>query len=89
VRLAAVTTGRQGRSARGAAEALILPARETLLHLACVASGLGVALVGALLFSTGNAALAVGSGQLFALGAAGLAPPRLGSFGHGGPPLQI
>ena len=43
-----------------------------LLRLACVLSGLGVALAGALLFSTGHAAQAVCGGTLFALGAAGV-----------------
>ena len=42
-----------------------------LLHLACVLSGLGVALVGALLCSSGHAAHVVAGGLLFALGAAG------------------
>jgi hypothetical protein len=46
-----------------------MPAREMLLHLACVLSGLGVALAGALLFSTGHAAHAVCGDFLFALGA--------------------
>jgi hypothetical protein len=49
-----------------------MPAREMLLHLACVLSGLGVSLTGALLFSTGHAAHAVCGGALFALGAAGV-----------------
>jgi hypothetical protein len=49
-----------------------MPARELLLHLACVLSGLGVCLAGALLFSTGHAAHAVCGGTLFALGAAGV-----------------
>jgi len=54
-----------------------MPAREMLLHLACVFSGLGAALAGALLFTTGHAAHAVAGGILFALGAAGVAlqPP--------------
>jgi hypothetical protein len=41
-----------------------------LLHLACVLSGLGVALTRALLCSTGHAAHVVCGGILFALGAA-------------------
>jgi hypothetical protein len=49
-----------------------MPAREMLLHLACVLSGRGVALAGALLFSTGQAAHAVCGGTPFALGAAGV-----------------
>jgi hypothetical protein len=49
-----------------------MPAREMLLHPACVVSGLGVALAGALLFSAGHAARAVSGGMLFALGAAGV-----------------
>jgi hypothetical protein len=49
-----------------------MPAREMLLHLACVVSGLAVALAGSLLFSTGHAAHAVCSGILFALGAVGV-----------------
>jgi hypothetical protein len=40
-----------------------MPARETLLHLGCVLSGLRVSLAGALLLSTGQAAHAVGGGQ--------------------------
>jgi hypothetical protein len=43
-----------------------------LLRLACVLSGLGVALARALLFSTGHAAHAACGGILFALGAAGV-----------------
>src|SRR5262249_23246515 len=47
----------------------VMPPREMLLRLACVLSGLGVALAGALLFSTGHAAHAVcGGALLFALG---------------------
>jgi len=42
-----------------------------LLRLACMLSGLGVALAGALLFSTGHAAHAACGGTLFPLGAAG------------------
>ena len=49
-----------------------MPTREVLLHLAFVLSGLGVALAGALLFSTGHAAHAVCGSILFALGAAGV-----------------
>ena len=49
-----------------------MPAREMLLHLACVVSGLGVVLAGALWFSTGHAAHAVCGGILFALGATGV-----------------
>jgi hypothetical protein len=49
-----------------------MPARELLLRLACVLSGLGVSLPGALWFSTGHAAHAVCGGTLFALGAAGV-----------------
>src|SRR5207244_1912418 len=46
-----------GPAYRGdAREALNMPARAMLLHLACVLSGLGVALAGALLASTGQAA---------------------------------
>ena len=43
-----------------------------MLRLACVLSGRGVALAGALLFSTGQAVHAVCGGTLFALGAAGV-----------------
>jgi hypothetical protein len=44
-----------------------------LLHLACVLSGLGVSVAGALLCSTGHAASAVcGGALLFALGAVGV-----------------
>ena len=43
-----------------------MPARVMLLHLACVLSGLGVALAGALLASTGHAAHAVCGGALLA-----------------------
>jgi hypothetical protein len=49
-----------------------MPAREMLLNLACVVTGLGVCLAGALLFSTGYTAHAVCGGTLFALGAAGV-----------------
>jgi hypothetical protein len=49
-----------------------MPARETLLHLACVVSGLAVALAGALLASTGHAAHAVCGGIPFTLRAAGV-----------------
>jgi hypothetical protein len=49
-----------------------MPAREMLLHLACVVTGLGVALAGALLFPTGHAAHADCGGILFALGTAGV-----------------
>ena len=49
-----------------------MPAREMLLHLACVVTGLGVCLAGALLTSTGHAAHAVCGGVLFALGATGV-----------------
>jgi hypothetical protein len=42
-----------------------------LLHLACVVTGLGVYLAGALLFSSGHAAHTVCGGALFAMGAAG------------------
>jgi hypothetical protein len=48
-----------------------VPTRAVLLHLACMLSGLEVALAGALLFATGHAAHAVCGGTLFALGAAG------------------
>jgi hypothetical protein len=43
-----------------------------LLHLACVVTGLGVCLDGALLAYTGHAAHAVYGGILFALGAEGV-----------------
>ena len=43
-----------------------------LLRLACVLSGLGVCLAGALMASTGHAAHVVCGGILFALGAAGV-----------------
>jgi hypothetical protein len=49
-----------------------MPAREMPLHLACAVTGLGVALAGALLFSSGHAAHVVSGGLLFALGAAGV-----------------
>ena len=49
-----------------------MPAREMLLHLACVFSSRGVALPAALLCSTGHAAHAVCGGTLFARGAAGV-----------------
>jgi hypothetical protein len=49
-----------------------MPAREMLLHLACMLSGLGVVLAGAGLCSTCHAAHAVCGGILFALGAAGV-----------------
>jgi hypothetical protein len=49
-----------------------MPAREMLLHLACVLSGLGVALAGTLLSSTGHAAHVVCGALLFALGAVGV-----------------
>jgi hypothetical protein len=49
-----------------------MPTREMLLHLACVACGLGVCLAGALLFSSGHATHAVCGGILFALGAVGV-----------------
>jgi hypothetical protein len=49
-----------------------MPVREMLLHLACVVSGLGVCLAGALLFSTGHAAHAVAGGLFFAMGALGV-----------------
>jgi hypothetical protein len=49
-----------------------MPAREMLLHLACVLSCLGVALAGALLASTGHAAHVACGGILFALGAVGV-----------------
>jgi hypothetical protein len=53
-------------------EALNMPAREMLLNLVCVVTGLGVCLAGALLASSGHAAHAVCGGPLFALGAAGV-----------------
>jgi hypothetical protein len=40
-----------------------MPAREMLLHLACVLSGLGVSLAEVLLFSSGHAVHGVGGGQ--------------------------
>jgi hypothetical protein len=43
-----------------------------LLHLACVVTGLGVCLAGALLASSGHAAHVISGGTLFALGAAGV-----------------
>src|SRR5262249_38936553 len=49
-----------------------MPVREMLLHLACVLSGLGVCLSGALLTSTGHAAHAVGGVTLVPLGAVGV-----------------
>ena len=49
-----------------------IPSRELLLPLACVPSGLGVVLAGALWFSSGHLAHAVCGGTLFALGAAGV-----------------
>ena len=49
-----------------------MPAREMLLHLACVLSGLGVCLAGALLLASGHAARVVAGCTLFALGAAGV-----------------
>ena len=49
-----------------------MPAREMPPHPACVLSGLGVALVGALLHSAGHSAHAVGGGAHIALGAAGV-----------------
>ena len=49
-----------------------MPPRAMLLHLACVLSGLGVALAGALLASSGHAAHVVSGGIFFALGAAGI-----------------
>jgi hypothetical protein len=52
-----------------------MPAREVLPHLACVLSGLGVALSRALPFSTGHAAHAGCGSILLALGAAGLVLP--------------
>jgi hypothetical protein len=51
---------------------LLDPAREILLYLACVLSGLGVCLAGALLASSGHAAHVISGGILFALGAAGV-----------------
>src|SRR6516164_6188099 len=51
---------------------MAMPAREMFLHLACVLPSRGVALAGALLFSTGHAAHAVCGGTLFARGAAGV-----------------
>jgi hypothetical protein len=49
-----------------------MPAREMLLHLACVVSGLGVALAGALFFSTGHPAHVVVGCIFFAMGTAGV-----------------
>jgi hypothetical protein len=49
-----------------------MPAREVLLHLACVLSGLGVALAGGLLFSAGPPAHAACGGARFVLGVAGV-----------------
>jgi len=49
----------------------VVPARDMLLHLACVVAGLGVSLTGALVFSSGHAAHVISGGALFfALGAA-------------------
>ena len=49
-----------------------MPAREMLLHLACVVTGLGVCLAGALMASTGHTAHVVAGGILFAMGAVGV-----------------
>ena len=49
-----------------------MPPRAMLLHLACVVTGLGVCLAGALLFSTGHATHVISGGLLFASGAAGI-----------------
>src|SRR5262249_54954412 len=54
----------------GQAEGLKMPARAMLLHLACVVTGLGVCLAGALMASTGPTAPVAPGGMLFALGAA-------------------
>jgi hypothetical protein len=49
-----------------------MPSPEMLLHPACVLSGLGLCLAGALLFSSGQPAHGVAGGLLFASGAAGI-----------------
>jgi hypothetical protein len=49
-----------------------MPAREMLLHLACVLSGLGVCLAGALLLSSGHAAHVAAGCVFFAMGALGV-----------------
>jgi hypothetical protein len=49
-----------------------MPAREMLRRLVCVLSGLGKCLVGALWFSTGQAAHAAFGALLFAAGASGV-----------------
>jgi len=62
-----------------------MPARAMLLRLACVLSGLGVSLAGALLFSTCQAAHASCGGAIFALGPRGWPGRR----GHDSAPLGM
>jgi hypothetical protein len=49
-----------------------VPAREILLHLACVLSGFGVALAGTLLCFSGHAVHTICGVILFTLGAVGV-----------------